>query len=121
MFKDRQSFHADFMESDIVHPSTQLLALSVTVDIIFIKVLLQWDHETQLAALRFIIALSKPGGIVVGFHAAVLDGGFIAYEKGCLKMWLHDTQSWQEMWDEAGKNTGSKWNAGQVIMRDSVS
>jgi hypothetical protein len=119
MFKDRQSFHVNFIESDIVHPSTQLLALSGTVYIIFIsKVLHQWDHETQLAALRSIIALSKPGSIVVGFHAAVLDGGFIAYEKGSLKMWLHDAQSWQEMWDEAGKKTGSKWNAGQVIMRD---
>ena len=119
MFKDRQSFHANFIESDIVHPNPQLLKLNGTADIIYVsKVLHQWDRETQLAALRSMIALSKPGSIVVGFHAAVLAGGFVAYEKGALKMWLHDEQSWQEMWNEAGKETGTKCGAGQVIMRD---
>ncbi|KAE9372371.1 hypothetical protein N431DRAFT_504810 [Stipitochalara longipes BDJ] len=119
MFKDRQSFHANFIESDIIHPSPQLLALNSTADVIYIsKVLHQWDRETQLAALQSMIALSKPGSIVVGFHAAVIDGGFVAYEKGSLKMWLHDAQSWRDMWDEASKGTNTRWDASYVVMRD---
>jgi hypothetical protein len=118
MLNDRQKFHANFIESDIVHPTSQLLALSSTVDIIYIsKIFHQWDWETQLAALQSIIALSKSGGVVVGFHAAVTEGGIEAYVKGSLKRWLHDKRSWAKMW-EAGKETHTGRDAGQVIMRE---
>ncbi|KUJ11044.1 uncharacterized protein LY89DRAFT_594965, partial [Mollisia scopiformis] len=119
MFNDREKFHAHFIESDIVHTNSQLQELNGTVDIIYIsKVFHQWDWDTQFAALRSIIALSKPGAIVFGFHAGTIQGGLLAYSNGGLTMWLHDETSWTRIWEEAGKETGTKWDAGQVSMRD---
>lgn len=47
-----------------------------------------------------------------------MEGGLLAYEKGSLKMLLHDKSSWGRIWEEAGKETGTKWDAGQVVMRN---
>jgi hypothetical protein len=119
MFNDRCTFLAHFIETDIVYPNAELLALNSTVDIIYIsKVFHQWDWATQVAALRSIIALSKLGTMVVGFHVGVVEGGLVEYVQGSLKMWLHDERSWRRIWDEVGKETGTKWNAGEVVMRD---
>jgi hypothetical protein len=119
MFNDYEKFHAHFIESDILKPNPKLQALNGTVDITFIsKIFHQWDWNTQLAALRSIIALSKPGAIVLGFHAGTVKGGLPAYSNGDLTMWLHDVESWQIIWEEVGKETGTKWDAGQVAMRD---
>jgi hypothetical protein len=119
MFNDRETFLAQFIEADIVDPNPDLTALNNTVDITYIsKVFHQWDWKTQIAALHSIIALSKPGSMVVGFHAAAVGAGFVGYERGGLTMWLHDEESWMKIWEEAGRETGTKWDAGQVVMRD---
>ncbi|CZR68669.1 uncharacterized protein PAC_18568 [Phialocephala subalpina] len=119
MFEDRQTFQAHFIEADILHPSQDLTALNSTVDAIYIsKVFHQWDWATQLAALRSIIPLLKSGSMVVGFHAGAVGAGFVCYEKGGLTMGLHDEGSWTKLWEEAGRETGTKWDASQVVMRD---
>jgi hypothetical protein len=100
MFNDRQTFLAHFIEADIVHPNPNLTSLSNTVDIIYIsKVFHQWDWETQLAALRSTIAFSGPSSMVVGFHAAAVGAGL-------------------KIWEEVGRETGTEWDAGHVVLRD---
>ena len=90
-FNDRKKFHAHCIETDILHLDPDLVALNGTADIIFdSRVLHQRDWDTQLAALHSIIALSKSGSVVVGFHAGWVDDGLIAYRKGPFTMGLHD-------------------------------
>jgi hypothetical protein len=119
MFNDRQTFLAHFIEADIVHPNPNLTSLSNTVEIICIsKVFHQWDWETQLAALRSTIAFSGPSSMVVGFHAAAVGAGFVGYERDGLTIWLHDEESWMKIWEEVGRETGTEWDAGHVVLRD---
>ncbi|KAE9377437.1 hypothetical protein N431DRAFT_461046 [Stipitochalara longipes BDJ] len=114
MFNDRSRFHATFIETDILSPSPSFNALSSSVDIIWAsKVLHQWDWATQLVALRSLIALSKPGTMVVGFHAGYVKADFLED----YKVWLHDEESWRKIWEEVGRETGTRWNAGQVSLR----
>ena len=114
MFNDRARFNATFIETDILSPSSSLHSLRASVDIIWTsKVLHQWDWATQLVALHSLIALSKPGTMVVGFHAGSVEPGFLEE----YKVWLHDEESWKKIWDEAGKDTGTRWDAGQVVLR----
>jgi hypothetical protein len=56
--------------------------------------------------------------MAVGFHAAAVGAGFVGFEKDGLTMWLHDKESWMKIWEEVGRETSTKWDAGQVVMRD---
>jgi hypothetical protein len=114
MFNDRERFHATFIETDVLHPSPSFTELKSSVDIIWIsKVLHQWDWATTLVALRSIIALSKPGTMVVGFHAGCVKAEFVEE----YKVYLHDEESWKRIWGEVGRETGTEWDAGEVSLR----
>ena len=115
MFNDRSRFRASFFETDLLNPSPSLAALYNTVDIIWAsKVLTQWDWDTQLVAFRSLVALSKPGTMIVGYHAGYTKAEFMEE----FKVWLHDEVSWKRIWEELGRETGTMWDAGEVALRE---
>ncbi|KAN0107808.1 hypothetical protein V8E51_007550 [Hyaloscypha variabilis] len=94
MFNDCSRFHVTFIETDILCQSSYLKALNSAVNIIWAsKVLHQRDWATQLVSSRSLVALSKPGTMVVGFRADYLKAEFLEEE------------------------TGTSWDAGQVSLR----
>jgi hypothetical protein len=114
MFNDCSRFHATFLETDILCQSSYLETLNSAVNIIWAsKVLHQQDWATQLVSSRSLVALSKPGTMVVGFHADYLKAEFLEE----YKFWLHDEESWKRVWEEVGRETGTSWDAGQVSLR----
>ncbi len=71
--------------------------------------LFNWDQQV-LAATRMIKFL-KPGitdTVILGGHiGSYKPGNFTAVTGGT--RFLHDPETFQELWDEAGRTTGTKW------------
>ena len=111
MFRDRDKFNPKFIECNILAPTTELLDLG-SFDIIYsTHVLHQWDWTTQVKAIKQLIALSAPGAMVVGFQGGVLNGKVKTFEKTGAMAYVHDPETFQRIWDEAAKGTGTKWKS----------
>ena len=111
MFRDRDKFHAHYVEVDILHPSSTLQELDGKVDIVWIThVLHQWTWEGQIMATRNLVSLSRLGTLVAGFQV----GADVARHQGPTKLmkgesFLHDPVSFAKMWDQVGEETASRW------------
>lgn len=56
------------------------------------------------------MAFSAPKGLIVGFHMGSLVGGILQTpQTGSYEFWFHDPKTFQALWDEVGKETGTKW------------
>jgi hypothetical protein len=76
MFRDKDTFKARFFESNILAPNAELLAVSGLIDVIYItNVLHLWTWDTQALAMKTLVALSKPGTMVVGLQVGDTEGG----------------------------------------------
>jgi SAM-dependent methyltransferase len=113
MFCDKEKFSAEFIETDILNPNAQLKALGGKIDIVSVAhVLHQWLWEGQVAAAKQINSLVRPGGMVVGFQVGTAGGPSKRHWDGGEKFhsWMmQDPESWREMWELVGKETGTEW------------
>jgi hypothetical protein len=111
MYRDREKFHANFIEADILHPSPALQELNGKMDVIWIThVLHQRTWEAQVLAAKSLVTLSRLGTIVAGYQV----GEEVARHQpatGLMKAdsYMHDPPSFARMWDQVGEETGSKW------------
>ncbi|CCD56184.1 hypothetical protein BofuT4_P147940.1 [Botrytis cinerea T4] len=104
LFNDREKFHIDYVETDILSPGDELLQLRGKIDIISVThVLHQWNLETQLAAAIHLSLLTKgSGSLIIGFQAGGLT--------------TKTPESWKRMWESVGEQTGTLWET-QVRVR----
>ena len=111
MYRDRDKFHAHYIECDILNPSLGLKELNGKADIIWIThVLHQWTWEGQVLAAKSLVNLSRVGTIVAGYQVGAGVATFQARtELMKADSFLHDPASFAKMWDEVGAETGSKW------------
>jgi len=114
MFRDRTKFSAHFIQSDILHPTAELQRLNGAIDIISIThVLHQWNWNDQVRVVRRLCELSRTGSVVVGYQV----GSTSAYQKPPQLYnqdsppFLHDPQSFQRMWSQAGEETNTSWRS----------
>ncbi|KAK0110056.1 hypothetical protein ONS95_002716 [Cadophora gregata] len=110
MFRDTSTFHAQFIECDILAPNPELAALEGTFDIIYIaQVLHQWGWEGQLAAVKQLVKLSRPkaNAMVFGFQLGQETGGEKVVEtaKSRHRMFLQGVETFRELWRKAGEET----------------
>ncbi|PQE20891.1 methyltransferase domain-containing protein [Rutstroemia sp. NJR-2017a BBW] len=111
MYRDRDNFHAHYIECDILKPNPALKELNGKMDIIWIThVLHQWTWEGQVLAAKTLVDLSRVGTIVAGYQVGAIVAMF-APRTELMKgdSFLHDPESFARMWDEVGAETGSKW------------
>lgn len=111
MYRDREKFHAHYIESDILHPSPALQELNGKMDIIWIThVLHQWTWEGQILAAKSLIQLTHVGTIIAGYQVGLEAGAHqTATQLMKADSYLHDPKSFERFWDEVGEETGSKW------------
>lgn len=112
MYRDRDRFSAHFIEADILYPNAELRALTGTVDVISIThVLHQWDWKDQVKAVEELVKLSSgKGAVVVGFQVgSVGERVRKATDLAKSDTYWHDQGSFQRMWDEVGRGTGTEW------------
>ena len=120
MFRDRDRFSAQFIESDLLHPSEQLAALGASIDVLsMMYVLHQWDWDTQVAALRQLVGFSRPGATVIGIQC----GSRGEHERPVTKIaqsptYWHDPDSFRTLWERVGELTGTEWVVSEVRFRE---
>ncbi|TRX87976.1 hypothetical protein FHL15_011117 [Xylaria flabelliformis] len=108
-FCDLGRFHGQFIEADFLSSSPELMALKGQIDIILVSQLLhQWDWDNQVKALETLISFTKPGSSIVGNQIGNQVAQSVAVEQlPSVVTWRHNQKSFAQMFEEAGKATGS--------------
>ncbi|KAF2648852.1 hypothetical protein K491DRAFT_771846 [Lophiostoma macrostomum CBS 122681] len=114
LYRDRQTFNVEYIEADLLAPpSSQMRAvLQGKIDIFGATHLLHnWDWGTQVRAVSNIVALSKVGSLVVGFQVGTRNEGVKwDVDNGKEKPAFHSLGTFERVWEEAGRATGTKWS-----------
>ena len=120
MYRDSDRFSAHFIEADILYPNEGLKPLMGTMDVIYIThVLHQWDWKDQAKAAGQLVKFSSgKGAMVVGFQVgSVGEREIKATELAKSDQYWHDPGSFQRMWDEVGRETGTEWMCEARMLR----
>jgi hypothetical protein len=121
LFKDKDSLRSEFIAADVFEPESNLTALEGTIDIIHASSFFHlFGYEGQKRVARRVVQLLKPkkDSLLVGRQV----GNVRAHEKesaasGSGNMFLHNVESWKQMWKEIGEETGTKWEV-QATLKD---
>ncbi len=109
LFNDREKMVAKFIQADIFDIDSSLRHLHGHIDIIIVNQFLHlFNWEGQVAAMKIIVKLSKPGSILVGYQRAQEPSKEIQRPWGA--MYLHDHNTFREIWERVELETGSKWD-----------
>lgn len=112
LFRDKETLGATFVTGDLLDPDDERLDMLsgrftiVHADSFFH--LLSWTE--QLYAARRLIAWLRTGSknsFIYGRHVGTLYPAKIAPVGS--RSYLHDRQSFQRLWDEAGQLTNTRW------------
>ena len=115
LFKDREDMLAKFIQADILNADSDLNQLKGQADIIMVnQVLHLFDWKKQVAAIKQIVNLSKPGSLVVGYQRAQVPAREVERPWG--RMYLHDHESFQRIWSTVASETSSGWEVDDLIV-----
>ena len=117
MYRDQARLKAKFVEADllIAYSIPALLELLGNVDVINISAVLhQWDEEGRKEAVKQVIKFSKVGTLIVGYHIGNVKAHLIPVYG--TELWRDSAESYAEMWDEVGKETGTAWKTEASLM-----
>ena len=116
LFKDETIIPSDhFIAADIMDPASPLRRFEGDLDVISAKDVFHcFEYPTQIElAMRFVALLKpQPGSRVVGQLVGHIKAGEYATgfgNAGLAKMFHHNDESFERMWEEVGKRTGSRW------------
>ena len=108
LFRDRERMHAQFIEADIFSDDNGLGELKGKVDVVVAYQFLHcFSWEGQIRAAERIVGMSRTGTVLVGAQAGSVTARH--FELHGMNMFLHNVESFQEMWAQVEKNTGTKW------------
>lgn len=116
LFKDRDTFGGKFLAGDLLSPDDDSLdEINGKVDIIHAAALFHlfdWEDQVTLGA-RLVNFFNKnsSNAMVVGRQIGTLyPPDRATYKQQDGPHWYrHNLETWQELWDEIGDNTGTKW------------
>lgn len=113
LFRDRDQFAAHFIEADIVSDSEALAPLRGQIDIISVtQVIHQWNWDGQVKAAKQLIGFTKgPGSMIVGNQIGNPKAQEITLKSIAVPMWRHNPESFAKLWDQVGRETGTKWES----------
>lgn len=108
---------ADFLDES---PANPLKQLEGAIDVLQASMFLHcFDMPTQMRACKRIIALLRPvpGSMILGRSGGVCAGAREEQVQGPLgglgatkrTNYLHDVASFKMMWDDVGRQTGTRW------------
>lgn len=119
LYRDRDRMQARFLKADILDPDSPHAELRGKLDIILVnQVFHLFDWERQIEAGKHIVALSRPGTWIVGYQVGSATpravpvkttSGGEAGAAGSTTKFIHNPESWQEMWQQVERETGTQW------------
>ncbi|KAI8296917.1 hypothetical protein K4K61_000524 [Colletotrichum sp. SAR11_59] len=112
LFRDKGRFRGTLVAGDVLDPAdTGLSVLNGQISIIWANAFFHlFDWKQQVMAAERIIKFLKPGlqdGLVFGRHLGTTEPK--ESDNRGRRMYLHDQDSFQHLWDEVGAKTGTKW------------
>jgi SAM-dependent methyltransferase len=108
-FNDADKFHASFILGDFLNLQPQLVELHGKMDVIHVTHLLhQWGWDTQVKACLQMCALGTEDCLVLGYQAGTTDIEK-RQEWNKTNIWIHDENSFRELWKAVGAETGTQW------------
>ncbi|KAL8974488.1 MAG: hypothetical protein Q9197_001278 [Variospora fuerteventurae] len=120
LFRDKDSFRAEFITADVLNPASPLTVLKGEVDIFLVnQVFHLFDKERQIQVAKNIIALSSKDSWVVGWQVGSVDGvalpvrtqtGGSSGSAGSQTKQFHNKETWEAMWQRAGEETNTQWS-----------
>lgn len=115
LFKDRDTFQAQFIAGDLLSPETAAFeSMLGKIDIIHAAALFHlfgWEDQVKLGTR--LVQFFKPearDAMIVGRQIGTFAPMDLASHRKQGSGWYrHNMQTWQQLWDEVGQNTGSRW------------
>lgn len=122
LFLDRETFKSTFIAADIFEPSPQLEAVNGKVSFVYAGAFFHlFDRPEQLQIAKRMASLlsTQPGSMVLGRQVGNVNPGRYEHKTNSDGfMFRHDEQSWKELWEEAGRETDTKWDVWvELVMR----
>ena len=112
LFRDRDRLASRFVVGDVLEEGS-LRELDGTIDIIHASSffhLFSWAEQVRAGVRCIALLRRKPGALVFGRQTASQWPGNIPRRAAEGKyIWRHDGHSWQRLWDEIGRETGTRW------------
>ena len=111
LFLDKHRFDATFLTADIFDDNSDLNQIDGQMDVIHASAFFHlFTREQQLKVAKRIVSLLKPqkGSLFFGSHTGDVNGGDFA-NPGGFKVFRHNPATWTELWDEVGRETGTRW------------
>jgi hypothetical protein len=113
-FRDKDTLKSHFVAANIFEPNEELDALSGTFSIIYAGAFYHlFDRPKQLQMIKRTISLLSPtpGSFVLGRQVGnVTSGRWEHATNDEMVMFRHNEKSWRELWEQAGQETGTKWD-----------
>ncbi|KAJ5675616.1 hypothetical protein N7462_008513 [Penicillium macrosclerotiorum] len=114
LFKDRDHLKSEFIEADIFDTNSDLVKqLTGKMDIVNAASLFHlFDWSQQVAAVKQAITLLRPepGSLLIGRQAGRRDPIHSDGNGAALLRYRHDATTWQKLWKEVERDTGTKWD-----------
>lgn len=86
----------------------------------FSCVLHQWKQPTQVEALKRVVELTRPGALGVGMQTGSFGKNLIVLngkEEKEREVFCHNPETWRDLWEKVGEETGTKWLASETMLR----
>ena len=119
LYRIHNHMKARFIMADILDPASPLLELRGKMNMLMTNLLFHlFDWERQVEAGKNMVALSRPGTMLVGRHIVSAIGMAIplgtitdgeARSAGSKTRFRHTPETWQEMWRQIQEETGTEW------------
>lgn len=111
-FADRETFAGRFINADLLdRTNPEMKALEGMFGVVQLGMVLHiWDLEGQTRACERVVEMLRPekGAFVVGQSVGNLVAKEFPGRPGSM-IWKHDVASFEGMWEEIGRRTGTKW------------
>ncbi|KAL8996354.1 MAG: hypothetical protein Q9169_004120 [Polycauliona sp. 2 TL-2023] len=116
LFRDRATFDARFIQSDILDRESALMKgeHKGKMDIILVNQLFHlFSRETQVQMAKNVVELGTRDAWVAGWQIGGRNGVPSGRHKGTVagsdERLFHNDRSWKEMWGQVGRETGTRW------------
>lgn len=112
LFNDRSRWKGHFVEGDFLTAATSpaFAPVRANTDVIVIsQVLHQWVWTQQARGATALVALTKPGSLVVGNQMGKPEAGEVVPEGFTVPLYVQSPESFARLWDEVGAATDTRW------------
>jgi hypothetical protein len=114
LFKDKDKLKTKFIAADVFDDDSPLTNLYGQMSIVYTGSFFHlFYYDEQLTVAKRVVKLLKPtaGSMVVGRQMGNVNSGFHSQSgyEGEKPRYRHNAESWAELWDKVGEETGTKW------------